>query len=422
MAWWIAGGVTSLLLVGAVSLWLGKDTNWDLQNYHLYNGYSYWFDRLDIDHHPAGIQTFHNPVLDIATYPLLTAIPDWVGGFFLGALQGFSLFFILAIAREVLGNSRRDLFLSVLCAVTAITGATTWSEIGTTFGDLTTAISVLAAIYLFLRSLRDLRDSSSQIATVYCLAAGLVVGIASGLKFTNAIFTLALIASMVFIIPRHRLFVIVFTGITAGIGFLLVNGWWALELFDRFSNPLFPYFNAWFGSPYYPLINSKDTRFFPTSLVQAIFYPFYFSWNYQTAELPFKDFRFPVAFLCLISLLATKLNLLATKLTAATGNPARASATPKLRQERFLIAFLVIAYVLWLKLFSIQRYAIVIEMLIPLLCIIVIERILPYRLQFPTAITVLSGPNRYYRTNELGPCQLERAPVYNFLEPYGTAP
>ena len=40
----------------------------------------------------------------------------------------------------------------------------------------------------------------------------------------------------------------------------------------------------------------SDLRFMPRSWPQALFHPFYFSWNHQTAEVAFRDYRFPVAF------------------------------------------------------------------------------------------------------------------------------
>jgi hypothetical protein len=52
-----------VIALGAAAVALGQDTNWDLRNYHLYNGYAALTGRLDRDIAPAQIQTYLNPTL-----------------------------------------------------------------------------------------------------------------------------------------------------------------------------------------------------------------------------------------------------------------------------------------------------------------------------------------------------------------------
>jgi hypothetical protein len=49
--------------------------NWDLQNYHFYNGWAFVHGRLGWDLAPAQIQTLHNPLLDLPFYGTVAA--DW---------------------------------------------------------------------------------------------------------------------------------------------------------------------------------------------------------------------------------------------------------------------------------------------------------------------------------------------------------
>lgn len=60
--------VTIIFLIpsifGLVSVFLGKDFNWDLRNYHYDNAYSFLANRLGFYISPAQLQTFFNPILD----------------------------------------------------------------------------------------------------------------------------------------------------------------------------------------------------------------------------------------------------------------------------------------------------------------------------------------------------------------------
>ena len=61
-------------LAAAVALALGRDANWDLRNYHLYNPYALLEGRWNLDLAPAGLHSFLHPGLDAPFY-LLTRSP-----------------------------------------------------------------------------------------------------------------------------------------------------------------------------------------------------------------------------------------------------------------------------------------------------------------------------------------------------------
>src|SRR5438270_12031516 len=54
-----------------VALLLGRDTNWDLRNYHFYNAYALLEGRLWRDLAPANAQAFLHPGLDVPFYLLV---------------------------------------------------------------------------------------------------------------------------------------------------------------------------------------------------------------------------------------------------------------------------------------------------------------------------------------------------------------
>jgi hypothetical protein len=83
----IAAGLAVALLGGLLSLLLGQDANWDLRNYHLYNGYAALHGRLGVDLAPAQLQSYFNPLLDVLHYALMSGLPAPLAGFALGALH-----------------------------------------------------------------------------------------------------------------------------------------------------------------------------------------------------------------------------------------------------------------------------------------------------------------------------------------------
>ncbi|MDP9195674.1 MAG: hypothetical protein M3O22_02725, partial [Pseudomonadota bacterium] len=49
------------LAFGILALVLGQDANWDLKNYHWYNGYAFLWGRWNIDILPSQTPWFYNP-------------------------------------------------------------------------------------------------------------------------------------------------------------------------------------------------------------------------------------------------------------------------------------------------------------------------------------------------------------------------
>jgi hypothetical protein len=65
-----------LVVGGGVSMVLGIDRNWDLQNYHLVNALAAFGGRPG-DIAPAGMQSFFNPAADLPFLALLRAFNRW---------------------------------------------------------------------------------------------------------------------------------------------------------------------------------------------------------------------------------------------------------------------------------------------------------------------------------------------------------
>lgn len=348
---WVLAGC---LIAGALlALSLGQDANWDLRNYHLYNAWAWLAGRGSIDIGAAGLQSWFNPVLDLPYYLLATGplqhAPRW-----LAALQGlwFGLlaFLVFRVAAAVARLQRRrfDRFDAIAVAIGA-TGTMAVSQTGLTTNELPTACLVLGGIVLFLRAL----ERSAGPAWRTLLLAGLCAGVAAGLKPTAIVYPVAAgFAAAAALRPRPlavRGFLALALG--SGIGFLLAYGWWGWHLYQSVGNPVFPMFNQWFHSPWAPATPMTDARFLPRDWGQWLTYPFY--WLRRNlalvTEARFADPRYALAFLAVLALPVSRL-----------WRRGRAPAEPALV---FLAAFWALAYVQWLGLFSILRYAVPLEAL-----------------------------------------------------------
>jgi hypothetical protein len=359
------------LLFGLVSMMLGQDTNWDLQNYHLYNPHALLTGRIGFDLAPGQWQSYFNPTIDIPYYLLVMNLPGWLCCFLMGALHGLNFPLLQAIARRILPPDTPPGVPFWLAAAGVVTPAFL-SELGNTMGDNLTALFVLAAILLVLQA-RGLG---------LLLLAGVVMGFGSGLKLTNANYALALCLAL-FVregtwAQRFRDAFVFGLAVLAGIA--LSAGHWYWTMWQQFGNPMFPQFNDRFLSPMAAPIGIGDTGWLPKTLFEKLAWPFIFTLDpRRICEMPMRNLAWPLLYTAGIALL----------LALATGKR-RLAALP--RPAWLLLAFGAMSYLLWLNLFSIYRYLVPLELLSPLMCWLVIGVLLPgRRMVAATCVAVCAG-------------------------------
>src|SRR5258705_7735065 len=109
------------------------------------------------------------------------------------------------------------------------------SEVGTSFADIYSAeLITLSLIILFGRFV----PTTDRVNPQQILGAGIIVGMATGFKLTNAVFAVAGAFSIVIIIaPRVINLCIWISG--AVVGFALTGGVCALRGFERLATPSF---------------------------------------------------------------------------------------------------------------------------------------------------------------------------------------
>ncbi len=354
--------VVGPLVVAALSIWLGQSTSWDLRNYHWYNPYALLGGRMGFDAAVAHHATYYNPLIDLPLWLVGHLGPGWVAGLFLGLVQGLNFSFLYLIARDALAPEimmRRG--LALLIAVLGVSGGYAVILTGTTYYDNVVSIPVLAALWLIVRDrvLLDAGDAKSARRTV--MIAGLLTGIAVGLKLPTAPFGLAILAAVAAApsLNGRRIALVFWCGLAAFVGLMLASGWWFLVLWRETGNPLFPYFNDLIGSSLILDSSYRDTRFLPKTFMDALTLPFRFADNWRvSSDWAVNDWRIAVAYV-------------AVPLAALLSWSGGASSAPIIqrRAARILFAFAAAAYVSWIAVFAIYRYITPLEMLGPLLIV-----------------------------------------------------
>jgi hypothetical protein len=358
--------VTSVLVGARLSLLLGQDVNWDLRNYHYYNAYAFLTGRLGWDYAPASVATYFNPLLDVPFYLLMRSVRPIVVGLVLGAIHGVHGWLLFLIGRRIIGRfpAPETLIVILVAAGLGMYGAASASELGTMFHDLTLAIPVLAAFLLGLRSVPTLRP-------VGLVVAGALLGLAIGLKPTMGIYAPGMfIAGLAMTERRAWPRVAVLWGSGLVIGGVITGGYWAVRLYAMFRAPLGPVLNSVFKSPYFDA-DTFDDRFFPRTLIEWLFYPFFFRTGRVTAmELPFQDLRFALVYCLIVAVVATAL------WRRVRG---RAPARPWPRAHLALVLFFVVSFPIWELAFSIYRYLVPLELLAPVVIYVLVTRLVPRR-------------------------------------------
>jgi hypothetical protein len=381
-----------VLLACCISLGQGQDANWDLRNYHLYNPYSLLNGRFEADLNAVGIQTYLNPLLDLPYYllsmHLLANMPRAVA-FLAGIPFGLLIVIVLRIARTALPGTSES-WLPPIATALGVTGTMTWSEIGTTCGDIPIAVIVLTGLSIPLAWLPHRATMRTATWLRAAAAAGLLIGGAAGLKLTACIYAPGALVALSLTSGDARRAVGTAFAFCAGwaAGLLLVDGWWLLMLYQRFDNPVFPQLNQYFDSPWLPAHGMEDLRFLPRGAPQALFYPFF--WLHGGAglvtELSFSDPRYALAYATLVGL--TGVELLRRLGIARTSLPAVSPVAAA------LALFTAVSYAVWEAEFSILRYAIGMEALTGIIIVLGVRAVAAaWRRPAPSArqIQILCG-------------------------------
>jgi branched-subunit amino acid transport protein len=264
--------IACTLLALIINYFIGKEVSWDGLSYHLYAGFSAINDRFAQDYFAAGIQSYFNPYVYVPFYYLVnTGLSSLEVGSILAIVHSGMLWLTYELAVSVCpSDDKRKRLTFGLCGVAfALMNPILLQQIGSDFADITTGELVLAGWLSLALAVR-----TPNIARVIC--AGLLLGLATGLKLTNAVHAISGFATLI-LLPlalRGRIRQSLAYGISLGFGFIVAAAPWSYRLEKIFGNPVFPVMNNVFRSPEFTTQPLRHFRFIPATLLEALWRPF----------------------------------------------------------------------------------------------------------------------------------------------------
>lgn len=329
---------------GIVSAFLRYELTYDLLLYHYYNGFSFLNNRLNVDIAPAAVATYYNPMLDALSYLLNNLFENNTTAYCFTAGLPFGLLMFLTFKIACL-FFRLDTIKGKICVpatvIIASTGVATWFQIGTCSHEIILADLILIAFYRLLKF--------PEKKTTFFLS-GFLLGCAAGFKLTAVIYCLSCFAVLLCSYkslknPKTLISLFICGGV---VGYFCVNGYWAVLLWRNFDNPVFPFWNKIFNSPYYLDENYVDRlHLAPLKWYHFVFFPFFLILHPYSSKIgalqEFTDFRFCflffVGFICLFKCHQT-------------------SFTPVMKKTIFFTLF---SYIIWLSISANLRFTIPLE-------------------------------------------------------------
>lgn len=366
------------LAAGAGALWLGQDASWDLRNYHFYVPFAFLQGRLGADIAVAHVATYYNPLLHLPFYATVMQFSPRTVGFLSGAAAGVNVWLVFGISRSMRapGSAPVEAWLAGALALLGFCGAMGLSELGTSFGDNLLSIFVLGSVWTVLR-FRGALASDGPAAWTVVATAGLIAGAAAGLKLPFSVFALAGCAALLVLPlpPGRRLVLASLFGSGVLAGMAATGGFWFHAMWQRFGNPLFPYFNDLFHSPWASAGSYRHRAFLPEGPIDWLMFPLHFALDpLRVAEVSFRDLRFPVVYVVLLLLGARALWRWAigrrgARETGISTNGAHGAVGVASVESAvaFLGVFVALAFIVWAALFGVARYLVPLEMLAPTL-------------------------------------------------------
>ena len=355
------------LLTVLTSLGMGQDSNWDLRNYHLYNGWAALQGRLSMDLAPAHFQSYFVPWLDTGYYLLAVKGSPMLAAAVLGALHGLAFAAVAAVAWLVLEGDARRTWLAPLLALAGCLGSAVFlAELGSSMGDNTIAPLVVGALALTLHAARTH-------AVRHWLLAGLLLGLALALKLTHTPYALGL--GMAALAARghwtRRLRGAALMTGAALVVFSVVAGPWFYLVWKQFGNPLFPFLNHWFQSPLALPLPSNDDFWLPKNAGQALTWPLLMTVNPSRIG---EDRLYQLTWGALYLLAA--LAIIRAAWRRARGGESNLPS-PNPQAARMLAVFVAVSFVAWMALFSVHRYLVALELVAPLALWLLARHALP---------------------------------------------
>ena len=262
---WLVAGI-GLVIIFGLARSVYPDTSYDTRNYHLLVQKPGFVNYFATGFGAGNFQSWGFRLADWLFY-----WPRALLGYRLGTtLNIFFLSLILIHLTHLITQFADDNRVKTLLppAVWALLLlATEWNSIliiGTYYVDIAAIPLLLEILTLIIHS------SPRQPPNIWILAyLGLLGSLTLAVKMTNIVYLLPM--ALLYIIINYRHVIWQKWLLTAMIAIIPVSIY-LLFNFTATGNPIFPYFNQVFHSPYYYNLNFRDYRFGPKNFLQGIFW------------------------------------------------------------------------------------------------------------------------------------------------------
>lgn len=268
------------LFYSAISMINPVMPDWDWMNYYNYSAWAVLNDRFNVDFFVANSRTCVNPLCNLINYLLMTKLNNHPMVFFtltsldMSFLMFFAYKIINCLTAEITKSWLKNTFLifSLLfvCYSPLVINESDFSR-----SDAFVGAFLLAGFYLFIKNYFNVSQSKSK---GWLIASGVLFGVALGLKLSVYSYVVAL-AVLFFVFEsdfKQKLKKFCLWGIGVFVAFFAVDGWWIAKCWSVFKNPLFPYFNNIFRSPFLESSNWLPNEYFsttPRNIFEIIFCP-----------------------------------------------------------------------------------------------------------------------------------------------------
>lgn len=342
---------------------LGMDAFWDTANYHIFLGWAALTGQSYDFGGAAQYHTYLNPLMDVVNYLA------FMSNSYIGALL-HSLMFCVAMVTLYLissrifntGNAISRINYSAPALVIGATGGMTVSLFGSMTNEHFNAMFVLASLYMAVRYMRS--DSYKALAF-----SGVLIGAAVGLKLSAAPYAVALVVALL-VTEKPNVKTILVLGFSSLAGVLVTDGPFMMMRWSETGNPIFPFANDIFKSPYYPAIWQTFVPFDPAKMGAYLKLPVTWLSSGEMSEAnTIRDGHMLLAYIGLFLYI---------------GGSIVNKIKPR-REELFIGIFFVVAWIVWIYVFRLYRYLVVLEMLTGLILMMGLSKV---SVRIPSALKI----------------------------------
>lgn len=159
------------------------DFRWDFTNYHYYNPFAFFYNRLNFDIVPGSVNTFFNPLIDIPLYLMVKYFNDNLNLIF--AFQGMWFGLLLFVFYKIVllffdENKISNFFKVIVVMLIASTGQVTYFQIGSSTNEIQVALISFISLYMIFKMIKDV----SLQKWYKFFISGIILGVGLGLKST----------------------------------------------------------------------------------------------------------------------------------------------------------------------------------------------------------------------------------------------